>query len=255
LRGRAAAWRELLVGPAVGIFVLVALAFVLGTVYALVQILAVPHSLSHMTQIALTTDPTSRRIELAALLGFAPNHALWLLMWAMGVPLTFAIDHHSRSLTLTTFTDGDRFFNPSGNGAYWVLPPIAAVLWIVAAASAALYAPAPREGRRNAYRMVVLAPLLTSAIFVMAGAAAHAGSLSIRLHFSYWWAFLLGMVWAAGAGIIAPELVLRMPAGMILGFRRLFVRVFHAPPAAEPVAALPAADTDSTTDGAPPAPS
>lgn len=232
LSGRPRIWRDRLVGPAVGIFGLVAIVVLLGTIYALVQILAVPHDLSQMTQAGLNQDPTNRRDELSSLLGFAPNHALWMLMWSMGVPLTLTVGHATHSLTLTSFTDGDKNFAENGNGVYWVLPAIGAVVWIVAAALAALYAPTPREGRRNGYRMVLLAPLLTSAIFVMAGLAARAGHIGVRMHFSYWWAFLLGLVWSAGAGILAPELALRLPAGVLVGLRRVLIRVFRAPVAA-----------------------
>lgn len=231
---RAKIWRDRLVGPAVGVFQLVAVAVLLGTVYALVQILAVPHHLSQITQAGLLTDVTSRRDELSALLGFAPNHALWMLMWGMGVPLTVAAGHASYSWTLTSFTDGDTNFVNDANGVYWVLPVITGIVWLVAAASAALHAPAPRQGRRNGYRIVFLAPLLTSAIFVMAGLAERSGQFSVRMHFSYWWAFLLGLVWSASAGILAPELVLRLPPAVIVGLRGFLIRVFRAPPASRP---------------------
>ena len=193
LPARARVWRERLVGPAVGIFVVLALSMLLATIYAVVQILAVPHELSQVTQAGLLTDPSNRREEFADLLGFAPNHALWMLMWAMGVPLTFAINSRSRDWTLTTFTDGDNFFDVAGNAVYWVLPAIAAVTWLIGAAAAALHASTPPEGRRNGYRLTFLAPLLTSAIFVMAGAAVRTGGFEVRMHFAYWWALLLSV--------------------------------------------------------------
>jgi len=242
-------WRDRLVGPAVGIFIVVCVAFVLGTIYALVQILAVPHALSDITQAGLQTDASSRRDELGTLPGFAPNHALWMLMWAMGVPLTVAFAHRSFSWTLTSFTDGDKNFVPSGNGVYWVLPVVSAVVWIIGASAAALFASTPREGRRNAYRMVLLAPLLTSAIFVMTGFAAREGGFLIRMHFSYWLAFLMGLVWSAGAGILAPELVLRLPRAVISGLRRALSRMFAAPPAAMPDPVVGADDPAMTTPG------
>lgn len=251
LRGRARVWRDRMVGPAVGIFTVVALAFVLATIYALVQVLAVPHHLSNMTQAGLNTDVASRRDELASLFGLAPNNALWMFMWAMGVPLTLAFGHQTKSWTLTTFTDGDSSFDENGNGVYWVLPAIAAVLWLVGAAAAALHAPSPREGRRNAYRMPLLAPLLTSAIFVMAGLAVRAGRVALRMHFAYWWAFLLGLVWAAGAGILAPEIVLRLPARMLVALRRVLVRFFGAAPTAvAPDEAAPVMAPETLADGA-----
>ena len=231
---RARVWRDRFVGPAVGIFTVFCVVVLLATIYALVQVLAIPHDLSTITQAGMATDPSSRRDELAELLAFAPNHALWMLMWAMGVPLTVATAHRSFSWTLTGFTDGHGDFVEKGNGVYWVLPVISAVVWIIGAAAAALFAATPREGRRNSYRMTLLAPLLTSAIFVMAGLAARKGGFLIRMHFSYWWAFLLGLVWAGGAGILAPELVLRLPARVISGLRWIVIRLFGAPPSAMP---------------------
>jgi hypothetical protein len=251
-------WRDRLVGPAIGIFIVVVITVLGGTIYALVQMLVNPHHVSEMTGTGFlpgvllqSSSSTSRRSDLAMLLGFAPNQALWMLTWAMGVPLTFTTAavshaltiHKSHSLTLTSFTNGDQAFGETANAVYWILLPLAALVWLIGAAAAALFAPTPREGRRNGYRLPLLAPLLTSAIFVMAGLALRAHHALIRVHIAYGWAFLLGLIWAGAAGALAPELVLRLPTSIITALRKVLSRVFGATTAV-PAPRSPAPSTD-----------
>jgi hypothetical protein len=254
LSGRARRWRDRFAGPATGLVVLFALCWLLGTTYALIQILAIPHHLSHITHAGLGNlfgaepqfDATavgisaSRRGEFASLLAFSPNHAMWLLAWAMGVPLRIATQPHALQTlfgshwSLTHFADH--------KAVYWVLPVIAAILWLTAAAVTALYGATPRDGQGNGLRLPLLTPVFTTGIFVMAGLAIHArlpgsGAAGLRLHFMFWWLLLLGIVWAGVAGIVAPQLVSRLSAVTVTRIRRPLVRWFGAPPAGAVLAA------------------
>ncbi|HEX3898547.1 MAG TPA: hypothetical protein VHW74_05195 [Mycobacteriales bacterium] len=155
MTGRAALWRARLLGPAIGIVALILVSFVASTIYALIQILADPQHLSTMSQLGLISDNTSgRKGELDSLLAFGLNNAMWMLSWGMGIPLRVAFLAHSHKIGLTRFTDQ--------NGLYWLVPVATAAMWLTAAGIAHLYSATPIEGRRNGYRLPILAPVLTT---------------------------------------------------------------------------------------------
>jgi hypothetical protein len=219
------------------------LSLALATIYGLVQILAVPHGLSSVTELGLTLGTAGRRPELAALLAQAPNHALWLLSISMGIPINSSVRSHDHQFALTFFT--------GSNAVNWLLPVIAAVLWLTGAAVAMFYAASPRDGRRNAYRMAWLAPVLTTAVFVFNGSAVGSVRAAVRLHSSFWWGLLLGIVWAAAAGLLAPALVMRLPVPVIRAGRRFAMTMYGAPPDA---ASPPPSDPPTEPSSEPPEP-
>lgn len=223
LSGRVSVWRDRLVGPALGIVTLVAVTFVGATIYAVIQILVRPHHLSSMTQLGLITDATGRKSELDGLLAFGLNHAMWLLTWGMGIPLRLAFGHHHQRIGLTSFTDHD--------GYYWFLPVLIGVAWLIAAGVATLYSNNPAEGRRNGYRLPLLAPVLTTAIFVIGGIAVQpfGAGPAFRFHIYAWLGLGVGLVWSAAAGVVAPPLVMALPRNVVYPIHQALVRRFGAP--------------------------
>lgn len=219
-------WRDRLVGASVGVLWLCVVAFVLTSVYTLVQILAVPHGLSDLTNASLLTDSTaSRREEFSAFLALAPNVTASMLLFAMGVPRTESVGGLQHATTLTTFTDA--------NGVYWLVPIVAALLWLLAAGVATLYGASPRAGRRHALLLPVPVLALVVGSYVLDGFHAHTvgfGS-SVHLHFDFWWGVLAALLWSAVAAVVMTNLVLRLPPALLRSVRRILIRRFHAPPA------------------------
>jgi len=220
--------REAVTGPVLGMVTLALLANALALICFLLAILT--HNDNDPTYLWQHLGFGDRADGASAVLLALPNLAFGLLLLGMGDPL-YASSHgstRSDSATLSTLTDH--------NGAWWLLPLVVIVLFVLAAAVTALHAPTPEEGRRNGYRLPLVSAVLLFLAALFSRLSISAGEDGYTVHSGYVLAFVLGGLWGGVAGVAVPQLLSRAPVQVIARARSLLVRRFgaHATPASSP---------------------